>query len=259
MVILVIRLMISYQSVRIDYVILPSFNCMEFLHMSYQFTSLDKEWWRSVLAPRPVGSPVMIWEQFTEVFLERFMLYSLWDSRQDEFDRSQQGSMSVSNYDAKFHAWSRYALSSIPIKFEKIWHFAKDSVYSGGYNFVGPRVWRITIVWLSILDIIDRVAGRDSVSMDNLVDPYHEIESFRGRAIRAKLFMQLSLNLTVLIGRGLLRHAVIAILLQPSMVVFQDNHLRGERLGPAIVVIRLGIWVNIFHIVHLLSRLQGLN
>lgn len=37
----------------------------------------------------------------------------------------QRGSMSFSNYEARFHALSRYLLSNIPIEFERIRWFAK--------------------------------------------------------------------------------------------------------------------------------------
>lgn len=46
-------------------------------YTSYQFTGLAKEWWRSIFARRPVGSLIMIRDQFIEVFLERFMPYNL--------------------------------------------------------------------------------------------------------------------------------------------------------------------------------------
>jgi len=62
----------------------------------------------------------MGWEQFTEVFLKRFVPYNLQDQSRDEFDRLEQGSLSVSKYEARFHELSCYAISSIPIEFERI-------------------------------------------------------------------------------------------------------------------------------------------
>lgn len=53
------------------------------------------------------------------------MPYSLRDNRHDEVDWLQQGSISVSNYEARFHELFRYALSSIPTEFKRIWHFAR--------------------------------------------------------------------------------------------------------------------------------------
>ena len=81
---------------------------------------MAKDWWRSVVARCPAGSPMMGWVQFTEIFLERFVPYTLRDQRRDEFDRLEQGSMAVSEYEARFHELSRYAMSSISSKFEQI-------------------------------------------------------------------------------------------------------------------------------------------
>ncbi|KAG5610854.1 hypothetical protein H5410_022135, partial [Solanum commersonii] len=46
-----------------------------------------------------VGFPAMGWEYFTKVFIERFVPYSLRDQCRDEFDRLEQGSLSVSKYE----------------------------------------------------------------------------------------------------------------------------------------------------------------
>lgn len=48
-----------------------------FSYTSYQFTCLDKECWRIVLARRCNRSPTLTWDRFTKVFLERFLLYGL--------------------------------------------------------------------------------------------------------------------------------------------------------------------------------------
>nr|WMB96600.1 hypothetical protein [Solanum melongena]WMB96804.1 hypothetical protein [Solanum melongena]WMB97026.1 hypothetical protein [Solanum aethiopicum] len=99
--------------------------------------------------------------------------------------------------------------------------------------------------------MIDRVARRGSVSTASLVDPHHEIESSRGRAIKVGQSIQPSLQLIVPL--------VIAHLVQLDVVSFQVNHLRGERSGLSMVVTRLGIWPDIALIVHLSPRLQDLN
>ncbi|KAG5581553.1 hypothetical protein H5410_052180 [Solanum commersonii] len=70
-----------------------------------------KEWWRSVLARRPVGSPILGWEQFTKC--------------RDEFDRLDQGSLSFSKYATHFYELSHYAISSIPTEFERICQLVK--------------------------------------------------------------------------------------------------------------------------------------
>ncbi|KAH0715073.1 hypothetical protein KY284_007978 [Solanum tuberosum] len=79
---------------------------------------LAKEWWRSVLSCRSVGSPTMGWGAATEVFLERFVPYNLRDQRRDKFNTLESGSLSVSEYVGCFHEFSRYFMSSIPTEFD---------------------------------------------------------------------------------------------------------------------------------------------
>lgn len=43
----------------------------------------------------------------------------------DKFDKLYQGSMKVSDYEARFYALSRYGLSRIPTDFERIRRFTK--------------------------------------------------------------------------------------------------------------------------------------
>lgn len=69
----------------------------------------------------------------------------------------------------------------------------------------------------------------------SLVDSRYEIASFRGTIEQS---MQQSPQLIVQTDSGLLRWAVIVNLVQPDMVVLQVSHLKGERLGLAIVMMR---------------------
>lgn len=52
---------------------------------------------------------------------------------------------------------------------------------------------------------------------------------------------------------------MIVPLVQPGVVAFYDDHLKGKRLGLTIVVMRLGIWPRIVLIMHLLPKLQDLS
>lgn len=91
--------------------------------------------------------------------------------------------------------------------------------------------------------MITRVEGRDFISIASLVDPCHEIESFKGMTIRVGQ----------LIGLGLPRQAMIDLLVQPGKVVLQDSHLRDGILVLAMFVMSLVIWPSIVHIISLPS------
>lgn len=103
--------------------------------------------------------------------------------------------MSVLDYEATCHAFSKYALSSIPTEFERIRRFTKGLVKylkEATTSFVLTRCTFQSIVDFapikSASSMIGRVARRDSISMVNLVHPRHMIEAFRDRAIKAGQF-----------------------------------------------------------------------
>ena len=51
----------------------------------------------------------MTWASFSSLFMEKYILRTLRDRRRDEFLSLEQGRISVTAYEAKFRALSRYA------------------------------------------------------------------------------------------------------------------------------------------------------
>ena len=51
----------------------------------------------------------MTWASFSSLFMEKYIPWTLRDKRRDEFLSLEQGRMSVTAYEAKFRALSRYA------------------------------------------------------------------------------------------------------------------------------------------------------
>ena len=51
----------------------------------------------------------MTWTSFSSLFMEKYIPRTLRDRRRDEFLSLEQGRMSVTTYEAKFRALSRYA------------------------------------------------------------------------------------------------------------------------------------------------------
>lgn len=130
-------------------------------YTSYLFTGLAKEWWVSVIAWRPVGSPIITWEQFTEICLERFIPLSLRESHRDEFDRLHQGFMSVAEYETKFHRLCRYALASIPIEYDRIRHFHK-----GLATYIQEAIATLVLHGGSFQSIIDYTSMIENIRPD---------------------------------------------------------------------------------------------
>ena len=67
----------------------------------------------------------MTWASFSSLFMEKYIPRTLRDRRRDEFLSLEQGRMSVTSYEAKFHALSRYATHLCFSPQERIRRFVK--------------------------------------------------------------------------------------------------------------------------------------
>ena len=63
-------------------------------------------WWRSHVECQPAQVPPMTWASFSSLFMEKYIPRTLRDRRRDEFLSIEQGKMSVTAYEAKFHAFA---------------------------------------------------------------------------------------------------------------------------------------------------------
>ena len=67
----------------------------------------------------------MTWASFSSLFMEKYIPQTLRDRRRDEFLSLEQGRMSVTTYEAKFRALSRYATQLCFSPQERIYRFVK--------------------------------------------------------------------------------------------------------------------------------------
>ena len=112
-------------------------DCHELLHkmdiverfgvefVTYQFQGDAKMWWRLYLECQPAQALPMTWASFSSLFIEKYIPRTLGDRRRDEFLSLEQGRMSVTAYEAKFCALSRYATQLCFSPQERIHHFVK--------------------------------------------------------------------------------------------------------------------------------------
>ena len=96
-------------------------DCHELLHkmgieerfgvevVTYQFQGNAKMCNRSYVECQPSQAPPMTWASFSSLFMEKCIPRTLRDRRRDEFLSLEQGRMSVTPYEAKLLALSRYA------------------------------------------------------------------------------------------------------------------------------------------------------
>ena len=93
--------------------------------VTYQFQGDAKMWWRSYVECQPSQEPPMTWASFSSLFMEKYIPRTLRDRRRYEFLSLEQGRMSVTAYEAKFRALSRYATQLCFSPQELIHHFVK--------------------------------------------------------------------------------------------------------------------------------------
>ena len=113
---------------------------------AYQLDGPARQWWRTYLETRPAGSPPVTWTEFSEAFLARFIPRSIRDQLRDQFARLEQGSMTVSEYEARFHELSRHAAMILPTEEERVRCFVRglrlqlrietQSLVSAGRSFL---------------------------------------------------------------------------------------------------------------------------
>ena len=82
-------------------------------------------WRRLYVECQPAQTPPMAWASFSSLFMEKYIPRTLRDKRRDEFLSLEQGRMSVTTYEAKFRALSRYATQLCFSRQEWICHFVK--------------------------------------------------------------------------------------------------------------------------------------
>jgi len=51
---------------------------------------------------RPAGSPTLTWDQFSQLFLEKFILFTSRGDYIRQFERLWQGSMTATQYETRF-------------------------------------------------------------------------------------------------------------------------------------------------------------
>ena len=93
--------------------------------IAYQLDGPARQWWRTFIQTRPVGSPPVSWDEFSEAFLAKFIPRSVRDRLRDQLCRLEQGTMSVEEYENRFHELSRHADMILPTEEERVRCFVR--------------------------------------------------------------------------------------------------------------------------------------
>ncbi|XP_070049885.1 uncharacterized protein [Nicotiana tomentosiformis] len=90
---------------------------------TFQLEGRARRWWKSYLLGRLAGSPPITWDQFTHLFLERYIPPSQREELRLQFEQLQQGQLSMTDYEARFFELSRHALMILPTEAELVRRF----------------------------------------------------------------------------------------------------------------------------------------
>ena len=104
----------------------------------------------------------MTWASFSSLFMEKYIPQTLRDRRRDEFLSLEQGRMSVTTYEAKFRALSRYATQLCFSPQERIHHFVK-----GLRSRLRISALQVVATAKSFQEVVDFVMEVEGVKPDN--------------------------------------------------------------------------------------------
>ncbi|XP_070010988.1 uncharacterized protein [Nicotiana sylvestris] len=126
---------------------------------TFQFQGIAFTWWEDFERRRPIGAVPLTWQQFSTLFLEKYVPQSRREELRRQFEWLTQGDMSVTRYEMKFSQLARHATWMIPTYRERIRRFVDGLNYS-----------------LGILMTRERVLG---ASFEEVVDITRDIETVR--------------------------------------------------------------------------------
>ena len=119
-------------------------------------------WLRSYVECQPAQAPPMTWVSFSSLFMEKYIPRTLRDRRRDEFLILEQGKMSVTTYEAKVHALSRYVTHLCFSPEERILHFVK-----GLRSDLQIPALEAAAAAKSFYEVVDFVIEMEGVKPDN--------------------------------------------------------------------------------------------
>ncbi|XP_070034375.1 uncharacterized protein [Nicotiana tomentosiformis] len=90
---------------------------------AFQMNGSTKKWWRDYLLTRPAGPPALTSDQFSQLFLEKFLPITLREEHRRQFERLQQSSMTVTQYETRLVDLAYHALILLPTKRERVRRF----------------------------------------------------------------------------------------------------------------------------------------
>ncbi|XP_070045607.1 uncharacterized protein [Nicotiana tomentosiformis] len=96
----------------------------------FQMTGSAKRWWKDHVRTKPASSPPHTWDQFSQLFMEKFIPFTLRDEYLKKFERLQQGSMTVTQYETRFVDLARHSVILFSMERERVRRFINGLTFS---------------------------------------------------------------------------------------------------------------------------------
>lgn len=96
---------------------------------SFQMTSSAKKRWHEYVRGRTTCLPPLTWAQFSKLFLDKFIPFTQREDFRGQFDRLQQGSMTITQYGNKLLDLSCHEAILITSKTERVRRFINSLTY----------------------------------------------------------------------------------------------------------------------------------
>uniref|UniRef100_A0A6N2MM29 Retrotransposon gag domain-containing protein n=1 Tax=Salix viminalis TaxID=40686 RepID=A0A6N2MM29_SALVM len=139
---------------------------------------VSSSWFKSRKRARPLHGE-WTWEEFSTMFLDRFLPQSVRDARLYEFERLSQGSMTVDEYDMKFTQLSRYAKHVLPAEEWRVKRFIK-----GLKSFM--YIMMVSQVFSSYSSAVDYARLIEEQELEDMVAGQSKRPRGKGKSFRQK-------------------------------------------------------------------------
>ncbi|XP_060182350.1 uncharacterized protein LOC132612017 [Lycium barbarum] len=103
---------------------------------TFLFSGSAESWWISIRRGGQVGLPPITWSEFLALFKDRFIPLRKQDDMRRQFNNLRQGTMTVTEYEAKFTDLSRYVPYLVEDPREKVRRFVDGLEH----RYCGPVV-----------------------------------------------------------------------------------------------------------------------
>ncbi|XP_060216754.1 uncharacterized protein LOC132644194 [Lycium barbarum] len=130
---------------------------------TFLFSGSAESWWILIQRGRQAGLPPITWSKFLALLKDRFIPLSKQDEMRRHFNNLRQGTMTITEYEAKFTDLSRYVPSLVEDPREKVRRFVDGLEY----RYRGPVVRDVRYGTYS--DVVDTALHYESyLDMDKV-------------------------------------------------------------------------------------------